>query len=226
MYKITLWDQNIGGCCSGIVSFFVDEIAEFEDEWLNSKYVSDEKKTRYKMSKAGKLVTDYYSTSEENNIFQQDNNAKVLEEKEYILKDRELWLYNFYGWETIVYAKEVIVKYRKIKFQDTYYWVGKYRLSGVCCQDDLEGKCWTVCCTWGNPIFTELQPSYALRQKADGSLEHDCRKEIFCDDLVETFCWVTIVHSLKENKYPFDEEFLLSDETLAFLMRDIPGEVG
>ena len=83
MYKITLYDQNCSPICDGTVSWYVENLEEFEEKWLplQSKLGVETIKRDYR-SKLGEIVTDYYSDSEELNIVQQVD-AKVLEEKDF-----------------------------------------------------------------------------------------------------------------------------------------------
>lgn len=227
MYKITLFDEVSCSFVSGTVSFFVDEIEEFEEGWLKNPLVSNDQKSRYRMSKEGYLVSDYYVTTEDNNIFQQDSAANVLEEADYLLQDRKFRLHNLYECESIMYAKEAWIKFRKIRFKDKYYWVGKYKLSGACIAEELDGKYWTNCHNWGNKILNIVNHSDILRKDFAGKRRTDCSKSIFEKDTVETYCWVPIAISEGgEYDFPFNEEYLLSDEILDRLMRDILGEAG
>ena len=221
MNKITLFDENCGGACSGVSQFFAEPLEEFERSWLHNPKVCDEQKSRYRISKAGYLISDYYTCSKDLNIFQEDDKAQVLLETEFQLEDREFRLKNFYNCAAIIYAREAQLKYRKIKFQDTYYWIGRYKLIGVCREDYLNHGYWMACNNYGNKILNMIQPSCMA-----GKIKRNCEKEIFCNDCLETCCWVTIRESKDENAYPFHEEYLLSEEIIDSLMCDILGEAG
>ena len=218
MYKITLFDQNLCSFVSGTTSFFVDEIKEFEKIWLTHSRVSDEQKERYQLSKAGELVSDYYVTNDENNIFQKDDDASILEELEFVLNDKEFHLHNFFEYERIVYAKKAIIKYRKIKFKNDYVWIGRYQLFGVCAEDYLEENSWITCKNWGNPVLVVNTKS--------GDWIRSQNKETFAQDYIESYCWIPVLCSHNENEYPFNKEFLLSVKVLEYLMCDILGEAG
>ena len=68
MYKITLFDYNCASCTSGTASFYVDDIDIFEEKWSKLE-TSPERIERFRRSKNGEVVTDYYSDDEELNIY-------------------------------------------------------------------------------------------------------------------------------------------------------------
>lgn len=74
IYKITLFDANCPSCTSGTASFFTEDIDEFEHNYFSDENVEsnqlEAQKQRYFRSKAGEIVTDYYSDAPELNIFQ------------------------------------------------------------------------------------------------------------------------------------------------------------
>ena len=76
MYKITLFDYNCASCTSGTASFYVDDIDIFEEKWSKLE-TSPERIERFRHSKNGEVVTDYYSDDEELNIVQEDKAADL-----------------------------------------------------------------------------------------------------------------------------------------------------
>ena len=71
MYKITLYDCNLPSCVSGVFSIYCDDIEKFEKDWIQLE--SDKERIeRFRKSKQGEMVTDYYSDSPELNIVQRD----------------------------------------------------------------------------------------------------------------------------------------------------------
>ena len=74
MYKITLYDYNCNPICDGTIYFFTEDIENFQKRWFRLLGDHDEeRKERFLRSKAGEIVTDYYSDSPELNIVQQDD---------------------------------------------------------------------------------------------------------------------------------------------------------
>ena len=102
MYKITLFDKNCCGFCSGTTFWFVENLEEFEKKWLPLQAKEDVSRVgRYYRSKFGELVTDYYSDNEELNIVQKID-CEILEEKTRIYKDKEVELVNTYNCKSTV----------------------------------------------------------------------------------------------------------------------------
>lgn len=226
MYKITLYDECCCPICDGTACFFTDDLEDFEKHWR--PHAEEEQLKRYNRSKAGEIVTDYYSESPELNIVQEDKNAEILFEKEVVFKDKLFTLLNTYRWEKEVYAADTNILFRGIKFQGECYLVGKYRMQGVCQKPLIyneEDEFETVK-VWGNPIINCSVQFKAKWQKTDSGRDFlSYHKEDFAEDSLETYCWVTL------GKYSEEELLsgtidLTSDTTLICLMRDIPGEAG
>ena len=88
MYQITLYDDCSNPIADGTVSYYVDSLEEFEEKWVPyAEKNMKERLKRYYRSKAGEIVTDYYSDSEKLNIVQQDEHAEILEEKSFEEKE-------------------------------------------------------------------------------------------------------------------------------------------
>ena len=69
MYKITLYDYCCCPICDGTVSFFVDNLEDFEKNWKKCLGDRDKERVeRFERSKNGEIVVDYYSDDEELNI--------------------------------------------------------------------------------------------------------------------------------------------------------------
>ena len=225
MYKITLYDRNCSPICDGTTCFFTEDLEEFERNWRPHAY--EEQLKRYERSKDGELVTDYYSDAPELNIVQEDKEAEILFDKEVVFKDKLFTLLNVYGCEDVIYAAETYIVLRGIRFKGKCFMIGNYRMKGVCQkaflsqrEDDFE----TVV-VWGNPIVNcnfQKKPWYKTEDGRDFSVY---QKEDFIEDSLETYCWVTVGEYSAEELLDDSIDFE-SDETMIYLMRDIPGEAG
>jgi len=226
MYKITLYDQNCCPIADGVTCFFAEDLEEFEKNWR--PHAGEEQIKRYERSKAGELVTDYYSDDPELNIVQEDRNAEILFEKEVTLNSRLFTLLNTYRWEDEIYAEKTQIVLRGIKFKERCFLIGKYKMKGVCRKmflstDDSEYGTVKV---WGNPVVNcKVQEKQYWYQTEEGRAFYVYHKEDFRGDSLETYCWVT-VGEYSEKELSEGNIDLESDELLVALMRDIPGEAG
>ena len=143
IYKITLFDANCPSCTSGTASFFTEDIDEFEHNYFSDENVGsnqlEAQKQRYFRSKAGEIVTDYYSDAPELNIFQYAEYGTIEKRKTFHYKDKIFELHNGYLISCPIYAAEAIVELAQIAFKKNpdeegeKYLVARYSLSGVCC---------------------------------------------------------------------------------------------
>lgn len=121
IYKITLFDANFPSCTSGTASFFTEDIDEFEHNYFSDENVEsnhlEAQKQRYFRSKAGKIVTDYYSDAPELNIFQYAEYGTIEKRKTFHYKDKIFELHNGYLIPCPIYAAEAIVELAQIAFK-------------------------------------------------------------------------------------------------------------
>ena len=228
MFKITLLDFNCSPISDGTVSFFVEKLENFEEKWLVQEEIEEdeERVERYFRSKAGEMVTDYYSNNPELNIVQEDAQAQVLWEKEYLLEDRTYAVVNAYWCESKIYAKEAHIILRKLFFKGKEYLIGKYRLVGVCsaCGAKEEGAVWERCRAYGNPILLKkyvVQDRYVTKDRE----VHYWNKEHFAEDELETYVWIALEGASLE-ELDIENAEGLTDKILEVLLADIPGEAG
>ena len=218
MYKVTLYDKNIGSCCSGTFSVFCEDIDKFEKEWIMLNPNKNQIK-RFRRSKAGEIVTDYYSDNPELNIVQQDKDDKVLFEKKLKRKGRKAVVHNGYNWPMDVYFDHAIFDIKYIYFQGTYMRLVRYKLCGVYIGNSLfENRFDTVPC-WGNEIL-----------KSSIHTEDGMNPNAYANDTVESIAYYPMgtAESEEELKRLFDEDDrkFPNKRQLDRLLRDIPGEAG
>lgn len=225
MYKITLYDNNCCPIADGVTCFFTDNLDEFEKNWR--PHAHEEQWKRYERSKAGEIVTDYYSDSPDLNIVQEDKEAEILFEKELVIKDKLFTLLNAYRWESEIFAEETRIVFRGIKFKEECYLIGSYKMKGVCEKDffSKEEK-YNHIAVYGNPVINCNVQEKPLWYKAeDGREAYVYQREDFKEDSLETYCFVTVGEYSEEELLNGSID-LESDETFVYLMRDIPGEAG
>ncbi|MBR1453109.1 MAG: hypothetical protein IJ593_00460 [Lachnospiraceae bacterium] len=216
MHKITLYDY----CCNPISdwtnSYFVDDLDDFEKNW-KPIVQSEARIERYERSKNGEIVTDYHSDDEELNIVQEDNNSKVIEEKEFEKNNFDIELYNIYRCSSKFYIFNLKYKLRKIIFKEKYYIIAKYKISGIAEYNDFTrgdaNKKFEDACFYGNPICNISRGDYEDFYSPTADL--------YKNDIIESFVW-HIVWNREENM-TLDE---LNEKELQCLLRDIVGEAG
>lgn len=251
MYKITLWDNNLDSCISGVTEFFIEDLEIFEKYRIGNEY--EETRERYFKSKNGECITDYYSDSPELNIVQYDANCEFLATKMFEFKDKYITLRNFYDWETEIFASEVFVELAHIKHNGQYFLIGKYKLSGVCAKSIFDNEFYKNCTVYGNPVCIETFSLEELRQKEkcekmleefekcnngreqdeiieklQKSREENMKKDPkdFVGHDLETYCYVTLGKFEKLEYFSMEDIKEMTEELFVVLMRDIPGSCG
>ena len=230
MYKITLYDNNCCAICDGTTFWFVEDLEEFEKNWLplQCKYnVSTIE--RYYRSKFGEIVTDYYSDDEELNIVQPVD-CEILQEKIYEYTNKEAVIENVYGCKTKILFDKLKIVLRVQSSNDKYYLVGQYFGYG-CRRVSPDYNRWydkdiiySQMHFYGNPVA-----KYRARDiNWDDWGKDDAYKDFYTNDKdfyknesVETFVWLPI----KE----VDKQFEINEPTmddLTLLLVDIVGEAG
>lgn len=221
MYKITLFDYNCPACWSGTFSCYCDDIDRFEEEWTRLEK-DEERIERFRRSKAGEIVTDYYSDDPELNIVQEDPEAKVFYEKKIEMRQRKVKVYNSYNRESEIFADRYQFHIKYVKFQGKYLRLVRYKLYGVCQKDYFGFGNYRRNTCFGNPVLIE---HYDNKKKRLSDNTED-----FQNDTVESIIYYESGNfdTLEELQaaYETDRENFLSDEELNLLLADIPGEAG
>ena len=199
----------------------------FIREW-KSAYGS-EKSTSWKRDfvqeahlKAGETFSGEDITSVETSLLHNDSDAKVLEQETFLLKNKMFRVHNFYNYESLVWAQDASLIYRKMLYKGKYYLIGQYRLMGACMDECLEKDYWRPCTNLGSRILKMEKPSEA----DDKTRSKKRSREAFAGDTVETCSWIALRVSDEEAEIRFDMEYLLSDPVCDKLLHDIVGEVG
>lgn len=172
--------------------------------------------------KAGETFSGEDITSVETSLLHNDSDSKVLAQETFLLKNKMFRVHNFYQYESLVWAQDASLIYRKMLYKGKYYLIGQYRLMGACMDECLEKDYWRPCTNLGSRILKMEQPS-----EADDKMRSKKRsREAFAGDTVETCSWIALRVSDEEAEIPFDMEYLLSDPVCDKLLHDIVGEVG
>ena len=199
----------------------------FIREWMSA--YDSEKSTSWNRDfvqeahlKAGETFSGEDITSVETSLLHNDSDAKVLEQETFLLKNKMFRVHNFYNYESLVWAQDASLIYRKMLYKGKYYLIGQYRLMGACMDECLEKDYWRPCTNLGSRILKMEQSSEA----GDKMRSKKRSREAFAGDTVETCSWIALRVSDEEAEIPFDMEYLLSDPVCDKLLHDIVGEVG
>lgn len=230
MFKITLYDRNCSSICSGTTFWFVEDLEQFEENWLPLQCRHNVSTIeRYYRSKFGEVVTDYYSDSPELNIVQQVD-CEILQEKELEYTNKEVVLKNVYNWETKILFDRLKIKLRVQRCGDEYYLVGQYYGYGGVRVKKMYNRWYDKEVNYsqmdffGNPIA-----KYRARDINwdDWDKEDACKdfytndKSFYKHESVETFVWLPIKK--------VDKDFRIkrfTKDNLSVLLADIVGEAG
>ena len=219
MYKITLYDRNCPSCCSGTEEFYCDNIDEFERKWLRKE--NDEATIeRFRRSKNGECVTDYYSDDPELDIVQYDGDAAIYHELKETWNDRTLELHNSYRWPGTYHIKGAEIHLRYVCFKGVYMEQAAYRLEGICMESLFGDKKYHEVTCWGNRVLEHhrTNPGYSDNQ------------EDYKGEVIESFVYFPVkrfkTKEKMEEAYHHRQKKGLNEEELDHLFRDIPGESG
>ena len=133
MYQIQLYDWNCSPICDGVIRFFVDDLDEFEKNWL--PYMEGESGTveRYRKSKAGEMITDYYSDDPALNIVQKKN-VEILDEKTYTETDVTKDICNVYWCASDYHIDQITYHIRFVRNTEDgeLLKLCRYEIRGIC----------------------------------------------------------------------------------------------
>lgn len=221
LYMIQLFDYNCPSCVSGVTKVFVEDIDEFSRIYQSLE--EDKKRIeRFLRSKAGEIVTDYYSDSPSLNIVQK---VKV-EDLGYSIKckqDAIISIANGYGWSADYYWGVLILEIRWIKYKNTYYKLVKPRGMDCARKHDRDGKdLWIKIAVYGNPFWI-------CHEK--GNIPYSANNVCaFKGTSIESYVWHiaqaydSIEEIIEDRKVLWEK--VLSEEQISSVFADIPGDAG
>lgn len=218
MYKITLYDYCCNPICDGTVSYFVDDLDDFEKNWREKLGGRDQERVeRFERSKNGEIITDYYSDDEELNIVQRDEKSEIIEETEYEKNDFDIDLFNAYNCSEKYFIFNLKYKLRKILFKGKYYIIAKYKITGISQYGWIisgnKDKKYEDASFYGNPVCSV--------EFNCGDIFHSWTPEPYKNDIMDSFVWHIVWN--RDDNPTLDE---LNEEEIEYLLRDIIGEAG
>lgn len=171
LYAIRLFDYNCGSCCSGVTRVFTEDIEDFAGHYLALEK-DEARKARFLRSKAGEVVTDYYTDSPDFNIVQSveavDCGSAVM-----CRTDQTFAITNGYGVPTKYYFEAVCFEIRWVQSNGVYYKLVRPTCFG-CCKESmfLQEEHLRKVDIYGNPFWLCMQDKetpFASADRADYS---------------------------------------------------------
>lgn len=221
LYLIQLFDYNCPNCVSGVTKVFVEDIDRFADIYQSIE--KDEARiNRFLRSKAGEIVTDYYSEDPALNIVQKidiDDLGGVMTWG----RDKTISVVNGYGWPSEYYFKILMMEIRWVKIKEKYYKL--VRPSGRdCCHKSFcdEQMPWRQITVVGNPFWI---------YEADSDIPYmSANIDDFKGIALESYVWqiadvFDTEEEMKAERALFSERSL-SEEQVSRVFADIPGDAG
>jgi len=223
---ITLYDMNCSPISDRVARFFTEDIDQFEQNWapLCIKRGDYERVERFRRSKNGVLVTDYYGDDSEMNIVQEDPDAEVLHEKQFTLRDVTFFATNTYGWQQQYHVDNWYCVFRWIRFRKDFFCVFQYKASGVC---RIDGERLRDVNCYGNPVLINTKEFAVEFDRGFPIIAHPLSYSDFAGNSIETFCWL-IGRCFKTKKEAADDfkSFDITEDVMDRMFWDVIGEAG
>lgn len=218
IYLIQLFDYNCPSGVSGVTKVFVDDIKEFSEQYLQIEKDKN-RKERFLRSKAGEIVTDYYSDDPQLNIVKKIS----IEEFGWDCKwkfDQMIEVLNGYMWPSYYCFELLFFDIRWVRVEDKLLKLVKPKCEN-CCQKSPWGgdKPFTKIGIYGNPFwFYREEPNTPFSGKDT---------TVFRGTEIESYVW-HVVDSFET------QEDLAKDKKRTWLLKrqiqrafsDLPGDAG
>ena len=227
LYKLTFMDDNLPAICSGVYTFYTNDLTDFERHWL--PLVGEgypERVESYYRSKFGTIASDWYSDRKDLNIVQSAK-AKIIDYKINKYKNKRIELSN--GWNCISTFEfdELIIEQHLVRYGKTYMVIARYEATG-CKRCDPTYNHWydKIVKYHQMHFFGNKVATYEYRKPEVWSIDaykeyYTDDKEFFKDDKVNCFVWLPIKRVTKDYKLK-----ALTKKEIDQLMQDITGESG
>ncbi len=137
MYQVQLYNYNCSPIVDGVIRVFTDDLVDFERNWIPlMKGQDDARVKRYMKSKAGEIVTDYYSDDPKLNIVQ-EKEFDIIAERTYTEKDVTKNIFNEYGFSSTYHMDSITyhIRYIRNASDDEYLKLCRYEIKGICYDD-------------------------------------------------------------------------------------------
>ena len=226
MYKITLCDANCSAICEGIVCFFTEDLDRFENHLASVPLPDEGLLERFRRSRAGEIITDFYSDDPDLNIVQEAE-TRVLYDKLVTLEDVTFQSTNAYEYTQSYHVSHWDCRFLWIDFGGKGYRVVEYTAQGVCMYDGFFHRLTAVTCH-GNPVLENTviyRPLYSYRTPQHEWLRPDYKD--FAENRIKTICFLPSKSFSSLDEIESDYlSFEITEEIMDALFADVIGEAG
>lgn len=170
MYKIVVRDYNSPAFVTSCVSYYADDIEEFQRRWFALE-IFEARKERFLKSKSGVYESDVPFIDEDGSfdMVQTASDYECLFEKTVELKNQEVIVRNGFDWETLFCIDNLKIFYRYIRFKGAILKIGRFEIKGVCEKDASGEGGFVRVDVWGNRVIEMSETSHLPYRSADKS---------------------------------------------------------
>jgi hypothetical protein len=217
LYHIQLMDYNCAGCSSGVTNVFVEDIDQFAQQYLRLED-DEERVERFLRSKAGEMVTDYYSDSPELNIVQKVAVTELGHDIRW-RRDQTIGVPNGFGWPSDYFFEVLRFDIRWIRYKNQILKLVKPSGEGLCEISSFEKGQYCKINVYGNPFW---------RYFCEPDTPHTSKSvESYRLTLLEAYVWQVVERFETEEELARDQKRVwLSKRQIARAFADVPGDAG
>lgn len=221
LYKVTLYDLWCHPIADGTEPFFTEDIEDFQKRWIKCGAGAG-RVERFLRSKAGELVTDWYSDDHDLNIVQKDL-CTIYDEKDFMLGNVYFWISNAIGFRDWLHADRIEFCFKWIRFKQEYLRMARVKVQGLTeCFYDRDKRC----CEFSPAececnLVMERLPS---ENKFDPYVQRSYKSEDFAENSFISICYLLDRYFANEKALIQDmRKFLVTKRELNVLFREFIG---
>ena len=215
-YKVTLYDLTCHPTADWTISFFTEDIEDFQSRWFKLEKDAG-RKERFLRSKSGTFETDYYGVKNTDLDIVQKDRATIYNEKEFTLNNIYFQIENATGFRSYLHADEIELQFKWIRFKNIFVRVAKVKVLGLTDHLYIDGKHkFSAAKCWGNPVMERLGD-----KNFDNDYSQHDSPEIFAENSFVSICYLPCSFFRSERKLLNDMfRFVLSKRELAVLFQN------
>jgi hypothetical protein len=193
-----------------VVEVYVEDIEAFTEQY--TKLEKDEERVdRFLRSKAGEMVTDYYSEDPSLNIVQIVDAEELARDCE-TQYDKMISILNGFGWPSDYYFRKIQFEIRWMRLNGDLYKLVKTKGEGCYAKVDFMGEPCRRIRIYGNPFWIYWE---------------DGEREAFLDAHLESYVWHVAEQFETEEEFIEDQKRNgLTQVQIQRILEDLPGDAG